>query len=372
MTEHPWYALRAPESTDTPALLVYPDRIRHNIQEMIRLSGDPGRLVPHVKTHKMARIVRMQLEAGIRRFKCATIAEADMLAEAGAEEVILAYQLSAVKAHRYLELMRRYPAVHFRSLVDNLDSAQMLDALFGEAGSSATVLIDIDNGMHRTGFPASGDIAAFYRQLSALPHLDCVGLHVYDGHIRDADFDIRRQKAEEAFLPVTEAVHRLEADGLPAPQVVAGGSPTFPVHARNPRVLCSPGTSLLWDAGYSRLLQEQPLLHAAVLMTRVISRPAPGRITTDLGHKSVAAENPPAERVAWLDKEFTVVSQSEEHMVLETVEARWAALRVGDVLYAVPGHVCPTVALYDEVQVVEEGQVTGQWPVEARRRKIHV
>jgi D-serine deaminase-like pyridoxal phosphate-dependent protein len=354
-------------------LLIYPDRIRQNIAEMIRIAGSPERLVPHVKTHKMSRVVQLQLDAGIRRFKCATIAEAEMLAEAGATDVVVAYPLNPTKARRLLQLAARYPAVRFSSLVDSLEGARMIDELAAASGTRRDIYLDIDNGMHRTGLSAQEDIGAFYRQLDRFKHLHVRGFHVYDGHIHDRDFQERKTRTERDFAPLDEAVRSLEADGVPAPEIIAGGTPTFAIHALNPRVLCSPGTSLLWDAGYGEMLPEQSFVVAAVLLMRVISKPGRGRITTDLGHKSVAAENTIDKRIRILDlQDYEVVSQNEEHLVLHTGEKTWNALGPGDALYAVPYHICPTVALYDEAVVVEDGTATDTWNIEARGKRIHL
>lgn len=163
----------------------------------------------------------------------------------------------------------------------------------------AIVYIDIDNGMHCTGFPANEDIVCFYKQLLELPYLSCVGLHIYDGHINDKDFEQRKKRCENDFIPVREAINKIRAIELPIPKIVAGGSPTFTIHSLDHEIFCSPGTNILWDRGYSDLLKEQHFLHAAVIMTRIISKPLEEVITTDLGHKSVAAENPIEKRIAF-------------------------------------------------------------------------
>ena len=373
MEQQNWYVLDKPEEIDSPALLVYPERIQTNIAEMIRIVGHPDRLVPHVKTHKMAAVVRLQIAAGINRFKCATIAEAEMLAEHGARTVLLAYPLHAPKARRFLRLIKLFPKVAFAALVDQEHGALTLDKLAAEQGVTVNVFIDLDNGMHRTGFPVTSDIAALYRTVHNLSHLQARGLHVYDGHIRAKDFEQRKRLTRQAFLPVEKAVEAIQAEGLPQPEVIAGGSPTFTVHALNDVVHCSPGTCLLWDKGYSDLLTEQPFLPAAVLLTRIISKPMEGRITTDLGHKSVAAENPLDKRVWFFNlKTARPCGQSEEHLVLEVDAAQWQQLEVGDVLYGLPYHICPTVALYDEVQVVKSGRISATWPVTARTKKITI
>jgi D-serine deaminase-like pyridoxal phosphate-dependent protein len=367
MTQHdPWYRLADEDQVDSPALLVYPDRILANIREMIRIAGDPGRLVPHVKTHKMGEVVRMQLREGITRFKCATIAEAEMVAEAGGKDILVAYQLNPAKARRLMRLREAFPETIFSSLIDNAASARMLDTLYADEGTRGSVFIDVDNGMHRTGYPATGDLVGFCCDMDQFLHLYLRGLHVYDGHIHIHDFSERKARTLEDFRPVRNALEALRFLGMNRLEVIAGGSPTFPVHAGDPALLLSPGTPLLWDWGYGELLTDEDFLPAAVLLTRTISHPAPGHITTDLGHKSVAAENPLERRVKFLNLEgYRVVSQSEEHLV---VKADGPLPAVGDALYAIPYHVCPTVALYDEALVVESGHITGRWQIEGRRR----
>src|SRR5947207_15750856 len=87
----PWFCFANEAEIASPALLIFAERVEENIRKMIRIAGGPERLRPHVKTHKLAPLVRAQLAQGIRKFKCATIAEAEMTAEAGAEDVMLAF-----------------------------------------------------------------------------------------------------------------------------------------------------------------------------------------------------------------------------------------------------------------------------------------
>ena len=103
------------ESKDviTPALVYYLDIIKENIKKAVDLAGGPGYLWPHVKTHKMAQMVRLQMEAGITRFKCATIAEAEMAASCGAAHVLVAYPLVGPNISRFIQLMQTYPQVCF-------------------------------------------------------------------------------------------------------------------------------------------------------------------------------------------------------------------------------------------------------------------
>ena len=159
--------------------------------------------------------------------------------------------------------------------------------------------------------------------------------------------------------------------GYPYLMIIAGGSPTFTVHTQRTDVYCSPGTCLLWDWGYGDRFQDQPFQHAAVLTTRVISKPAPHLITVDLGHKAVAAENPIDRRFRFLNLEgYEILSQSEEHGVIRVAD--WDSIHVGDLLYALPYHICPTVALHDYATVIENQTVSEKWSILARRRQISI
>src|ERR1700761_3158251 len=141
-----WYTINNIRQLDTPALVVYPDRVQENISRAIALAGDPGRLRPHVKTHKSPAVTRMMLDAGIRQFKCATIAEAEMLAVEGAPDVLLAYQPTGPKIDRLGAMIRKFPAPRFSCLIDNKAAAAAMAAVFAAAGLVVPVYLDINVG----------------------------------------------------------------------------------------------------------------------------------------------------------------------------------------------------------------------------------
>lgn len=369
-----WYTIDNITQLDTPALVVYPDRVRQNIRNAIAMAGDPARLRPHVKTHKSPAVTRLLLEAGVTQFKCATIAEAEMLAMEGAPDVLLAYQPIGPKAARLAALIRRYPATKFSCLIDNEAAARAMAAVYVGAGLDVPVWLDINVGMDRTGIVAGTEAEGLWQLAAELEGITPVGLHAYDGHIRDADPVAMAAKVDAAFAGVRALREILGGPALP---VIAGGSPTFPVHARNAAVQCSPGTFVYWDKGYADQFPDQPFRPAALVVSRVISLRGDQKICTDLGHKSIAAENEIAKRVSFLNVEgLRPVGQSEEHLVLEsgTAGAPGAGhgFRIGDVLYGVPFHVCPTVALYERVYTVEDGRVTGEWKNVSRDRMLTV
>ncbi|MBX3731012.1 MAG: D-TA family PLP-dependent enzyme [Verrucomicrobiae bacterium] len=366
-----WYRITGESEVASPALLIHPDRIAENLRRLLAtVGGDPARLRPHVKTHKLAPVIALHLDVGINRFKASTIAECEMVAAAGGTDVLLAHPMVGPTVNRFVELQRAYPRVRFRGMVDHPDTLEAIRTAAGRLGGPIRLLVDLDVGMHRTGIApgeAAFDLACRIHQDAAL---EFDGLHVYDGHLAIPEVQKRRAAWNEAGGPVWTLRDRLESAGVHVPRIVGGGTPTLPFFAERPDVECSAGTVVLWDFGQPLQDPDLDFLNAAVLLTRVISRPGPRRLCLDLGHKAVASEMaPPRVRLFGLE-EATLVGHSEEHLVLETPEP--SALASGTVVYGIPRHVCPTVALYSEVLAVRDHQVTDRWPVTARTRRITI
>lgn len=355
----------------SPGLLVYPDRVNENLQRMIRMvGGDTTRLRPHIKTHKLAPIVTLQVELGIKKCKAATIAEAEMAALAGARDVLLAAQLVGPNVERFLALSRAFPQVAFSTLVDDGDVIDRLNKAALVDSQVIDVLLDLDIGQHRTGIEPGMKAITLYRQVAAAAGLRAGGLHAYDGHMHQSDREERANLSDEAFTALTAFRAELREEGLSVPRVVCGGTPTFPLHARRDGVECSPGTCVLWDAGYTAKLPDLEFLNAAVLFSRVISRPTSNRLCLDLGHKAVASEMPHPRVIFPAIPDAKAVGHNEEHLVLETERA--SEFPVGTAVYGLPWHICPTVALHDRVQVVKGGRMTDNWTVTARARRLSV
>lgn len=365
-----WYRVEEVQELPSPALLIYPDRVEENLERMLRTVGDVQCLRPHVKTNKMPEILRLMRARGITRFKCATIAETEMCAREGAPDVLLAYQPVGPAPHRLAALTRQFPTTKFSVIVDDPEVLSRLDRAAGESGRPWEVLVDIDCGQHRTGIEPDQRAVELYRQLQACSRLQPGGLHVYDGHLNDADAALRARKCEDSFAPAAALAKVLTEKGWPVPHIVAGGTPTFPFHARRQGVECSPGTCVFWDAGYSSKLKDLDYLHAAMVLTRVTSKPTSKRLCLDLGHKAIASENPHPRVIFPQLADARSVGHSEEHLVVETDQAD--QFRVGDCLYGIPWHICPTVALHAEAYAIQNHRLAGVWKVTARERRLTV
>ena len=370
--ERAWYQVENVEEVPSPGLLIYPDRVAENVRRMIAtLNGDVSRLRPHVKTHKLPELIALQMQQGITRFKCATIAEAEMLAGARAPNVLIGYQPVGPNVRRLIELMRKFPKTKFSTVVDNAQSVREMAAALKAAGLRLDLFLDLDCGMRRTGVARGPNAVEVYRLISKSPELKPAGLHAYDGHIHDRDPGERAARCEAAFGPVLKLRSELQGQGLNVPRIIAGGTPTFPFHAsREPQIECSPGTCVLWDFGYSSQFADLDFLHAALLLTRVVSKPGGNRLCLDLGHKAVASENPHP-RVHLLEvADAKFVMHSEEHLVIETEQAE--RFGIGAPIYGVPWHICPTVALHSEAVAIIDGKATQQWAIAARARRLTI
>ncbi len=370
---NPAYRIADTSTVFSPALIFYKDLIRRNLSRMIELAGSPTRLRPHVKTHKTREIVQLELDAGITKHKCATIAEAEMLAGCGVPDVLLAYNLVGPNCGRMARLVRAFPKTRFAVLADDARAVRALSEAMAAVGQKIEVLLDVNPGQHRTGIAPGPDAVALYRLINELPGLRPGGLHWYDGHNHQENLSEREAAVRQQLAPL-RALHKtlVEEQGLPVPRVVLGGTPTFPIHNRMdlPGVECAPGTCVLHDHGYGTRFQDlSGFTPAALLLTRVISRPTPTRVTLDLGTKAVASDPPAGKRCVLLDvPDYEPVLQNEEHFVIETPAA--GRFQPGDEVLAVPTHICPTCALHRSAYVVEDGRVAAEWPIVARDRVL--
>lgn len=363
-----WFKPGDESSIATPCILLYPDRIEENIRRMIRMAGGAGRLRPHVKTHKIAEVIGLQLQAGISSFKCATLSEVAMVADAGGADILLAYPLLGPGIKIWFDLLDRFPESRLSVTVDSDASLQQLDIFAREKGKVVDLFVDIDNGMHRTGIEVN-KAHPLIASIVKSPNLNFRGLHIYDGHIHEEDPAERKMHCDRDFESVSALVNQLEQQGIEVEELACGGTPTFPVHAGHPgRTLC-PGTPLLWDAGYDRTIPELDFLPAAVVAGRVISK-AMGQICLDLGYKSIAAEMAHP-RLHFLELETDeVINHSEEHLVLKSAQAE--QLSIGDMVYSLPTHICPTMALHEQVYVVRKQELRETWRVVARKRSYPI
>lgn len=367
------YAIADTSGIISPALVIFRDLLEANLAEMIRVAGSASRLRPHCKTHKMREVIELELAAGITKHKCATLAEAEMLAQAGVPDIFLAYNIVGPNIGRVSQFLKAFPAVKFAVTADHPQPLAELGKALSSAGQSVDVLLDIDTGQHRTGLSVGESARALYRRIADTPGIRPGGFHLYDGHNHQTDLGERRAAVLAGYEPAARMRAELLAEGLAVPRIVAGGTASFPIFAslNDPCLELSPGTIVFHDCGYGEKFPDLKFTPAALLLTRCVSRPTPERVTLDLGYKAIASDPPAGSRLMFPDlPDAKAVLQNEEHLVIETAQAQ--RFMPGAELLAIPRHVCPTSALHKSVYVISGGKLVGTWDVVARDRILTI
>lgn len=369
----PAYRIEDTRQIISPALILFHDLLEANLDRMLAIARGAARLRPHCKTHKMPQVTARELARGITKHKCATFAEAEMLADAGVTDIFLSYNLVGPNIGRAVAFRRKFPHVVLRVQADHPGPVSELGQAMAAAGQTVEVLLDLDVGQHRTGIAPGPHAIELYQTIANTPGLAPGGLHVYDGHQHQHSRSERAAAIDAEWANVIALRDALVRNRLPVPRIVCGGTGSFPIYAEKtePTIELSPGTCVFNDAGYGETFPDLVFPPATLLLTRVISRPGPDRITLDLGYKAVASDPPAGRRLTLPDlPEAEQVLQNEEHLVIRTPRA--AEFQPGDELYAIPRHICPTVALHQQVYVLAGGKLVDRWNVAARDRRITI
>ncbi len=367
------YAIADTSEIFSPAMIVYRAIVIQNLRKMIEIAGDVSRLRPHCKTHKMPAVTKLEFEMGVTKHKCATFAEAEMLADCGVKDIFLAYNLVGPNIVRAVRFLRKFPDVRLAVTADNALMIQELSEAMTDAGSTIQVLLDLDSGLHRTGVPPGPRSMEIYEQIVNAPGIKPGGIHLYDGHNQQTNFDERTAAVIAGWDLASRQRDEFVSHNWDVPAIVCGGTGSFPIFAqlKDSAIELAPGTCVFHDSGYGTIFPDMDFQPAVAMLTRVISRPAPDLVTCDLGSKSVASDPPKGQRVQFPDlPDALQVIHNEEHLVLKTSLAE--QFQPGDELYAIPKHVCPTSALHKQAYVIEDGRVVEMWDVTARDRFLTI
>jgi D-serine deaminase-like pyridoxal phosphate-dependent protein len=354
----------------TPALLVDADAVRGNVAAMIRVAGGAARWRPHVKTAKLGAVMRLMLDGGLTRFKCATTLELQALLDLGARDVIVAFPHVGPNAERIIALARAHPAADVAGLVEGPAH------LASWRGSGLRLFIDLNSGMNRTGgTPDAARVVALAREIVAA---GCRfgGLHWYDGHMHGiADLAERDVAAHAGYDALGTIVRALTAAGIAVPDVIVAGTPAttsavrYAGFANWPTdVQVSPGTVVYNDTtSLAQLPAAWGLVPAALVQATVVSHPTPTRFTCDAGHKSVSADAGVPTCAVVGHPTWRPQKPSEEHLPVE-VPAGDPLPPIGTQLLLIPTHVCPTVNNFDDA-VYRSGGAVSVEAVTARGRE---
>ena len=360
------------ENLLTPALVVYPQIIASNIAQTLKLlGGDSSRWRVHVKTAKLGYTLKMLLERGVENFKCATTLELLVACRAGAKDVLVAYPAVGANARRVKEIAEEFPSVRISVLVENEEQIRQW------SGSSVGIFVDINPGMNRTGIEQS-EGREIVKLVAAIRDagLRFRGLHYYDGHYGGVEEPARTAAAHEGYGRLLQIANEIEAGGDRIEEIITSGTPTFPCSLsfagfRNKKFVhrISPGTVVYNDAtSLAQLSPEFGFRPAVLVLSRVVSHPRADIISCDAGHKAVSADAGVPTCVAVCHSELAPQSPSEEHLPM-TIASGAVGPSVGEMIYLLPRHVCPTVNNFDCAILVENGEIVAVEKVTARGRE---
>lgn len=365
------YRVSGAEKIMTPALLIYPDLVESNIQATLRMVGnDPDRWRPHIKTAKLGATVEKMLQNGIRNYKCATTLELLTACRLGAADVLLAFAVVGANAQRTLEIAADFPQTRISVLVESAAQAAAWK------GTDIGIFLDLNPGMDRTGMSlqSPSDIIALAKSIGK----QFRGLHYYDGHVTKYAPAETEAKIHAGYDQIVSLVKTLLAAGLAVEEVITSGTPAAPAAISyrgfdsGPFVhRISPGTVVYNDLNSLGQLPGFGYAPAALVLSTVISHPGEGIITCDGGHKSVSADSGVPTCAVVGEPNIRPGKPSEEHLPMQ-VEHPGRVPAIGDQLYLLPKHVCPTVNNFDEAYLVVNGRVTGVEPVSARGHESRI
>lgn len=366
------YLLAEAAQLMTPALLIYPEIVDSNIAAMIKvLGGDANRWRPHIKTSKLEFVMRRLVDHGIVNFKCATTLELLTACQAGARDILIAYPVVGANARRVAEIIDQHPGIRFAVLVENEAQIDLWK------GRSIDLFIDINPGMNRTGIGqenVAGILELARRTVSLGLRLG--GLHYYDGHTGGLELAERDAVAHRGYDQLMGIVARLEAEGFPLPEVISAGTPSLPCALsyagfRNQKFVhrVSPGTIVYSDCtSLAQLPREYGLRPAALVLSTIVSHPHDRIFTCDAGHKAVSADAGVPTGAVVGHTDWRPGKPSEEHLPIE-IPAGVTLPAIGELIYILPRHVCPTVNNFNEAVLVKDGHLAGLAPVTARGRE---
>ena len=341
---------------DTPALVIDEQAMQRNILGMAGIAERRGvALRPHVKTHKIPSIARLQLEAGAAGITVAKVSEAEVMAEGGLDDIFIAYPLvTETKILRALRLAQR--GVHMILGVDSHRGARMVSSLAREEGVTTEVRLEVDSGLGRTGVPRE-EAVGLARVISALENLDLTGIYTYRGAVLEdgsptLDLEEAGRLEGEFMVSVAEEIRET---GEPIQDVSLGSTPTAKHAAKVDGVTeIRPGTYVFYDRMQTEMGACSLSDCALRVVVTVVSRPRPDIAIIDGGSKTFATDVQPKVAPLGLAGFGHVIGNpgavlervTEEHGMLSIDED--SDLGVGDTVEIIPNHACSTVNLHNE------------------------
>jgi D-serine deaminase-like pyridoxal phosphate-dependent protein len=359
------------DQLETPAVVVDLDILEANIARLANYARSHNlRLRPHTKTHKIPEIARMQIDAGAHGITVAKSQEAEVMVDAGLDEVLVAYPVfGEAKAKRLAALASR---ARITVAVDSVVTATALSDAVQAAGSNIDLLVELDVGMRRCGVGSAEDAENLAKRIDSLPGVRFAGLNLYPGHIWAQPAD-QAAPLKEVSDRLAEVLDRLSRSGLDCEVVSSGSTPTaLQSHLVSGVTEIRPGTYVFNDRNTIGVGACSLTDCALRVIVTVVSNAVPGRAIVDGGSKTFSSDR-------WLSgskdgfgmvidyPDIVFESMSEEHGHLN-ITASGRVPGIGQHVSVLPNHVCACVNMHSRIWYHRKGEVEGFWDVAGRGR----
>lgn len=351
---------------DTPTLLVDLDRLERNIARMAQLAHTGGKaLRPHTKTHKTPEVARMQVAAGARGLTVAKLGEAEVLADAGFDDLFIANELvGSLKVERLLALLER---AQIRVAVDSKEVVQPISAAAKARGLRVPVMIEVDTGLGRAGVRSLPEAVELAQYIMDQPGVEFLGIFTHEGQLYRGQTRVDPVAARAVADTMRNIATELKNRGIPCQVVSVGSTPGAPLLAQEEGLdELRPGVYVYYDRSQMSRGIDRDQCALTVLAT-VVSVRADGKIIIDSGTKSLASDSPFEDKtygeiVGKPDIRFAAISEEHGHLVQHTD----SGLRVGDKVRVIPNHACTCVNMHDTVTLYRGEWVETTLPITGR------
>lgn len=350
------------DELDTPALCIDVPLMEANIARMAAFFfSRPAALRPHTKTHKSPVLAQKQIAAGAIGIICAKLGEAEVMAQAGIDDILIANQV--IGQRKIDRLIRLTATTRVMVAVDDPINVTQLDAAAQARGVQLRILIEVDIGMGRCGVEPEKPALTLAQRVATAPGLRFEGLMGYEGHtVMVPDFTERKRRTEASLKPLLETKALIEAAGLPVSIVSSGGTGTFDITGDYPGITeVQAGSYITMDTQYRDAVGVD-FACALFVLAQVISTPRPGVAIIDAGLKTLTRDY--ALPSVAFPEGWELIRLSEEHGHLR--QTGGIDLQPGDRVKIWPNHGCTTVNLHDHYIGLRDQVVEDVWPIAAR------
>ena len=348
---------------DTPCLIVDMDLVDRNIESMFSKFRQKGINVrPHLKTVKNPELAKMFLAAGASGVCVAKLSEAEVMVEAGIEDVLITTEMiGAAKIERLSNVLKRHYQI--RVVVDSINGVNAMQEAASNAGMILSTLIELNVGQNRAGAEPGEPALYLANEIARRTNLHLTGVQGYEGHLQLlTDEEERKQLCAQSMQKLMSTVELLRKYGHKISVITTGGTGTAEYCAQAGATEVQPGSFIFMDGAYRRAIGNR-FENALTLISTVISKSTPNRCVIDAGFKSLSTDSGNAELKAFPD--ITYRPAGDEHGILESEKGSFT-LNIGDRVELIPSHIDTTVNLHDFYYCHRGGKVEQILPISAR------